>query len=427
MYFCAKAFFMLLNYFLDSTGVSTDSRTVKEGNIFFALRGENFNGNEYIDSAIDKGALVCVSDDTSLITNQKPKVVYVNDVLVALQNLATEYRRFIGKPVIALTGSNGKTTTKELINVVLKKKFKVHCTKGNYNNHIGVPLTILSSPRDIDLLLIEMGANHQGEIHSLCTIAEPDYGLITNVGKAHLEGFGGVEGVKKGKSEIYRFIASKGGVIFCNENDKDLVALLPENARTVFYKVSYEQIKEGEVLSFTWNGLNVETNLFGSHNLPNAVVALEIGQFFGVPQDLSIEAILNYKPENNRSQIARLDGKIIIKDAYNSNPTSLSASLLSLTKSYDTSKVVIIIGDMLELGDYSMEEHSKIVELIKSCNFKEVWLIGMEFYKLKDTSGIRYYMSTEDARQYFDITNQPEGTIIFLKGSRGIAVEKLFE
>ena len=416
---------MLLNYFLQSTGVSSDTRTVKEGNIFFALKGDNFDGNDYIHVALDQGALMCVSDTENESIRLNPKVLFVPDVLLALQNLARDYRRHINKPVLALTGSNGKTTTKELINVVLQKKFKVHCTKGNYNNHIGVPLTILDAKEGIDMMLIEMGANHQGEIDALCKIAEPNFGLITNVGKAHLEGFGGVEGVKKGKSEIYRHIKATRGIIFCNENDRDLVSLIPEGSNVHFYSVNQEAVENLEHLEFFMGKELVKTNLFGSHNIPNVVAAIEIGIYFGIPMDVCIQAVKDYYPENNRSQISHIDGRVIIKDAYNSNPTSLTASLLSLIKSYQPKKTVVIIGDMLELGEYSEVEHNKIIDLLRQYDFLDVWLIGQEFKKANQKSEYHFYGTTEEAKQFFSLINYPSDTVVFLKGSRGIAVEKL--
>ncbi|HMP30331.1 MAG TPA: UDP-N-acetylmuramoyl-tripeptide--D-alanyl-D-alanine ligase [Saprospiraceae bacterium] len=418
---------MLINFFLNATGVSTDTRTVKEGDLFFALKGDNFDGNQYANLALQKGASYAIVDDVSL-KDSHPQLIYVEDTLKSLQDLARSYRRYLNKPVIALTGSNGKTTTKELINIVLSKKYKVHCTKGNLNNHIGVPLTILSCPKDIDFLLIEMGANHQGEIDTLCSIAEPDYGMITNIGKAHLEGFGGIEGVKKGKSELYRYLSNKEGVIFCNEGDAVLLNLLPKEGEVIHYNTNATTIESPDFLKFMYKDLLFETKLFGSHNMANAIAAIEIGIYFNVSTDNIVSAIKQYIPENNRSQVALIGGKKIIKDAYNSNPSSLMASLVALLKQYEAKKLVLILGDMLELGVYSDEEHQKILEFINSYDFQSVWLIGKEFLKHKATGyDFNFYETTDEAKNEFDTKLYSEETIIFLKGSRGIAVENILK
>ncbi len=424
MYLCAKAFFMLFDKFMESSGVSIDTRTIKAGDLFFALKGDNFNGNEYALEALNKGAKYAIVDDTTLKGVHKD-FVFVDDVLGALQELAHEYRNYLNKPVIALTGSNGKTTTKELINIVLSSKYKVHCTKGNFNNHIGVPLTILSAPQDIDFLLIEMGANHQGEIHNLCTIADPDFGLITNIGKAHLEGFGGIEGVKKGKSELYRFISKKGGFIFCNKSDLVLSQLLPSEANCIEYFDDAILNGKAEFLNFEYKNTQFSTHLFGGHNLSNALVAIEIGIYFGVDLGLIAISINKYIPENNRSQKTTVNDKIVIKDSYNSNPSSLRASLGSLIKSYDSKQVVLILGDMLELGEYSLIEHHAILSYIQEYHFLDVWLIGEEFSQLANKYDYNFFLTTAEAKKFFSLDNYPPNSIIFLKGSRGIAVEKL--
>jgi UDP-N-acetylmuramoyl-tripeptide--D-alanyl-D-alanine ligase len=415
---------MLLNKFLDSTGVSTDTRTVSLGNLFFGLKGDNFDGNQYALEALRNGAKFAIIDDVSL-QNTHPNFIFVENSLHALQDLAREYRRYLNKPVIALTGSNGKTTTKELINSVLISKFKVHSTKGNFNNHIGVPLTILSSPREIDFLLIEMGANHQGEIDMLCKIAEPDFGLITNIGKAHLEGFGGIEGVKKGKSELYRYLQANGGTIFCNRSDLTLKDLIPQNAKVIYYDLDVELIENSDYLLFNYKGHEFKTNLFGNHNISNAIAAIEIGLYFDINLPAISSAISNYQPNNNRSQVIISNGMKIIKDAYNSNPSSLKASLNSLIKVYHPDSLVLVLGDMLELGEYSQQEHSNILNFISNHQFKDVWLIGKEFFTFRDFFNYKFFTSVEESKSEFDLQNYGDDTVLFLKGSRGIAVEKI--
>jgi UDP-N-acetylmuramoyl-tripeptide--D-alanyl-D-alanine ligase len=270
-----------------------------------------------------------------------------------------------------------------------------------------------------------MGANHQGEIHNLCTIADPDFGLITNIGKAHLEGFGGIEGVKKGKSELYRFISKKGGFIFCNKSDLVLSQLLPSEANCIEYFDDAILNGKAEFLNFEYKNTQFSTHLFGGHNLSNALVAIEIGIYFGVDLGLIATSINKYIPENNRSQKTTVNDKIVIKDSYNSNPSSLRASLGSLIKSYDSKQVVLILGDMLELGEYSLIEHHAILGYIQEYHFLDVWLIGEEFSQLANKYDYNFFLTTAEAKKFFSLDNYPPNSIIFLKGSRGIAVEKL--
>jgi UDP-N-acetylmuramoyl-tripeptide--D-alanyl-D-alanine ligase len=414
----------LLDLFLKHRNISTDTRKLSQGDLFFALRGDNFNGNDYATKAIEFGASYAVVDDPNL--KGHPRIIVVEDTLSSLQQLATAYRDYLAKPVIALTGSNGKTTTKELINSVLSQKYKVCTTKGNLNNHIGVPLSLLSAREDDDFLLIEMGANHQGEIDLLSHIAKPNYGLITNIGKAHLEGFGGIEGVKKGKSELYRYLSLNKGVIFCNEEDKMLTELLPSGIEVVYYKNDFSIDRNATTLILEKKELNIVTNLFGAHNYPNVLAAICIGKYFNISMDVIKKGIESYVPTNNRSQTEQMNGLTVIKDAYNSNPSSLKASLQSLFKAYDNTKTVVILGDMLELGEFSMYEHQQIIEFVDQYNLLDVIYIGENFSRCKSKyMKSKFFTTVAEAQSQFNLANYPKTSILFLKGSRGIAVEKL--
>jgi UDP-N-acetylmuramoyl-tripeptide--D-alanyl-D-alanine ligase len=405
--------------------ICTDSRKITKDCIFFALRGENFNGNIYAESAIEKGAAYAVVDEK--VHKNGTHFILVDDVLQTLQQLANYHRHHLKIPVMSITGSNGKTTTKELCRDVLQRKFNVKATAGNLNNHIGVPLTILSTDSEIEFLIVEMGANHQGEIDALCKIAEPDYVMITNIGKAHLEGFGGIEGIKKGKSEMYRHAAVHHKKIFINTDDEVLMSLLPENADTINYSATLlAKLKdEKPFITFEYNGFTHSTQLYGSYNISNIAFAIAAGEYFGVdPKDIS-SAISNYIPENNRSQITKHKSNTIIKDAYNANPTSMKFSIESFAK-LEAANKILILGDMLELGSHTAEEHSAIIHLTKQLNLNDVIFIGKNFSEVKDEQHGVYFENVQAAKSYFekrDITN----TTILLKGSRGIAVEKLLD
>ncbi|MBK7700114.1 MAG: UDP-N-acetylmuramoyl-tripeptide--D-alanyl-D-alanine ligase [Saprospiraceae bacterium] len=350
---------LLYTVWLEARAISTDSRKIVVGSIFFALRGGRFDGNTFASQALELGASYVVVDDESVVVSGDKRYIVVEDVLTSLQQLANKHRSTLSIPVLALTGSNGKTTTKELARNVLSKKFKTHATEGNLNNHIGVPLTILSTPDDAQFLIVEMGANHQGEIDLLCQIAAPNYGMITNIGKAHLEGFGGVEGIKKGKSEMYRYLTQHGGKIFINSDDNVLMSLLPEKVKTIQYEVQtlLNLIDAEPTLKLDYRNVQVTTQLYGTYNLPNIAFAICVGEYFGVEQAEIIEAISEYTPDNNRSQILKIDTNIIIKDAYNANPSSMVLSIESFSKILGPK--VVVLGDMLELGEYAPSEHQK--------------------------------------------------------------------
>lgn len=415
----------LYELYLKHPFICTDSRNIIEGSIFFALKGSNFDGNKYAEEALSKGAAYSVTDNTEYSVSSG--CILVDDVLTSLQALARLHRIQLNIPVIAITGSNGKTTTKELCRDILKKKFKVVATKGNLNNHIGVPLTILSAPMDTELLFIEMGANHQGEIDTLCRIAEPDFGAITNVGKAHLEGFGGEEGVKKGKSELYRYLTEKRGTIFINTDDKVLNALVPSGTSCVRYSAAelMNDINQTPFINFSIKGLSKRcyTHLVGLYNIPNIALGIAMGQYFGVRNDDIIEALESYIPENNRSQLIERDGNTFILDAYNANPTSMAASIESFRSSEFNSKV-LVLGDMLELGDVSLQEHDSIINLVDKSVWTDVIFIGPFFNAAKKSDKYHFFADIEAARQYFKSTGYNQSAIL-LKGSRGMALEKL--
>lgn len=428
MYFCAKAFFMeLLKLFLESSGICTDSRKVKAGDLFFALRGENFDGNLYAQSALKSGASYAIIDRADLIGSG---MILVDDVLKALQDLAIAYRDTFDVPVLAITGSNGKTTTKELTAAVISQKYNPLVTSGNFNNHIGVPLTLLSAKRENDFFIIEMGANHQGEIDQLCKIAKPNFGMITNIGRAHLEGFGGVEGIKKGKSEMYRFLAKHKGQIFLDNSDEVLKSLIPQAFKSV---IGYESdrfstsVSNDNFLTFKYDDEDVETHLFGEFNIKNIAAAIAIGEYFGVEKNDITFGIKNYVPGNNRSQMAKIGQHVVVKDAYNANPSSVDASLKAFFSMKSELNKGIILGDMLELGDESEAEHQKILELISENVLAFKIFIGPIYYSLKDKFEGEFFENMTDAKSSVQLHMLAEPHLILLKGSRGIAVEKILE
>lgn len=414
-----------------SKGVTTDSRNCGPGMIFFALKGENFDGNKFINSALESGCIAAVSDDASFEGTQN--VVVVEDVLTALQTLARDYRRSLDIPVFSLTGSNGKTTTKELINAVISKKFKTHATKGNLNNHIGVPLTLLATPADTEFLIVEMGANHIGEIALLASIAEPTHGIITNIGRAHLEGFGGIEGVKKGKKELFDYLRANEGVAFASckhpkvvdscEGMERVLFGLEEKLPTAWFESEKEKL-------FRWKSEGFEsgdckTQLEGDYNLENIEAAICIGEYFGVDRDKIAEAIEEYEPTNNRSQVIEGERNKVILDAYNANPSSMSKALKSFAENVDGEKVVVL-GDMRELGDYSVDSHNEIVELCEGLGLEAVY-VGEEFYAAKEAGGKEgvFYASVEELIEDSEATLGFEARTVLLKGSRGMKMERL--
>ena len=423
----------LYEIFKEHPKISTDSRLIEKGCLFFALKGENFNGNKFALGALQAGALFSIIDEA--IYQVDEHCLLVDNVLSTLQDLSRFHREQLGIPILAITGTNGKTTTKELVAAVLSQKFNLAYTKGNLNNHIGVPLTLLSMNSSTEFGIVEMGANHPGEIEELCQIALPDFGLITNVGKAHLEGFGSFEGVKKTKAELYRFIENKDGKIFLNSANTDLVEMSGKTAK-VYYKTKKDgEGIEGELLNsspfmafqvkFPKGWLYIKTNLIGDYNLENALAAVCIGNYFGVePIDIQ-KAIEDYRPSNNRSQYINTERNHLLMDAYNANPTSMKAALISFSKINSELKAVIL-GDMLELGEASLGEHQKIIDLVDSMGFSLVLLAGDQFSKCKYPDNFIVFENNSLLVKYIEEI-RPAGFFFLIKGSRGMKLETVIE
>jgi len=429
VYFClAMITNEIYSLFLKSGKVSTDTRKNVSGSLFFCLKGDNFNGNEFAEKAFELGASYVITDEPEYKLNDR--TFTVPDTLSCLQELAILHREKLSLPVLAITGSNGKTTSKELINAVLSKKFNTLATSGNLNNHIGVPLTILSVKPEHTFAIIEMGANHQGEIEKLCHIANPTYGLITNIGKAHLEGFGGLEGVVKAKTELYRYIQNNNGLVFVNGNNHILMnlseGLLREiygNTKTIFSEIAdYDQY-----LKVNWHYnqkiIQISTKLFGSYNLENIMAAISIGLFFGVNEVDIAEAIEGYKPQNHRSQIIKGLNNNIIADLYNANPSSMLAGIQEFIRIPGNNKI-LILGDMLELGAYTHTEHQKIIDYLTGQQIKDVYLVGTNFKKASSGSGYQAFDQVEKLKEWIAIYPL-KGKTIYLKGSRGTHLEEL--
>jgi UDP-N-acetylmuramoyl-tripeptide--D-alanyl-D-alanine ligase len=413
--------------------ISTDSRQTGKGSLFFALKGDNFDGNTYAAAALENGAAYCVIDDAEYKISDR--YIVVDNVLSALQELAKHHRLELGIPVIAVTGTNGKTTTKELITAVLSEKFRVTATRGNLNNHIGVPLTLLSMDTTTQIGVVEMGANHAGEIDALCEIAVPDFGLITNVGKAHLEGFGSFEGVKKAKGELYRFIEKRAGRIFLNTSNPHLSEMAGA-AGTIPYKTTPEgKGIEGRLVQsapmmviqarFPVGWLYIKTNLVGGYNLENVLAAVCTGNFFGVGPLKIAGAIERYRPSDKRSQLIKGEHNRIIMDAYNANPTSMDAALGNF-ETFDGPPKGVILGDMLELGGSSQAEHQKIVDKLVLMAPALVFLAGEMFSKCLFPSGFHVFANSELLVKYISDT-KPRGYIFLIKGSRGMRLETVLD
>lgn len=385
--------------------------------MFFALKGENFNGNKFAKSAINNGAICAVIDEKEYDSQQN--TIVVANVLQTLQALANHHRKYLNIPIIGLTGSNGKTTTKELINAVLARRYKTSATIGNLNNHIGVPLTLLTMNASTEIGIVEMGANHQKEIEQLCTISEPDFGYITNFGKAHLEGFGGIEGVIKGKSELYGYLRKNSKIAFVNANDP----LQIENSKdidTINLSSDIKLTSASPFVTFDYLGSTVKSNLIGAYNYVNIQAAISIGTYFKVAKKDIISAIETYTPNNNRSQIIQKGDNKIILDAYNANPSSMTAALTNFSNLNEKHKTVIL-GDMFELGTTSLIEHQNIVALAASLNFEQIIIVGENFSKTKSSKTVKF-TTFEDFEKYFE--PKPEVTYL-IKGSRGMALERI--
>ncbi len=415
------------HHFLKSSGVCTDTRTINNNCLFFALKGDNFNGNAFANSAIDKGAYKVVIDEKDYLNEN---AILVPNVLNTLQELATFHRDYLNIPIIALTGSNGKTTTKELINVVLSKKFNTIATLGNLNNHIGVPITLLSMNKDTEIGIVEMGANHHKEIELLCNIAKPDYGYITNFGKAHLEGFGSLEGVIEAKTEMYQYLRKNNKIVFINAKDKNQIKHSNSIEKFTFGNESQncftELISASKELLLSYGTLSIQSRLIGEYNFNNISAAIAIGQYFKVDKNEIKQAIELYTPTNNRSQLINKGTNKIVLDAYNANPSSMMAALENFIQSKGVKKIVFL-GDMFELGPDAEKEHQVIASYLKN-NYKGIsYLIGENFNKTKVNSSTTYkFKNFEDLKSNLSKTSINNQHIL-IKASRGMALERILQ
>lgn len=434
-YFCCMTIEQLYELYIQYPSVQTDTRKLKRGDIFFALKGPSFNGNTFARQALESGAAYAIVDEKEYISG--PKTIWVEDVLTTLQQLARHHRLQFSSlpggrkvPFIAITGSNGKTTTKELVHAVLSTTFKTYTTQGNLNNHIGIPLTILSIRSDAEVAVIEMGANHQKEIEGYCTYALPTHGVITNCGKAHLEGFGGVEGVRKGKGELYDYLRNHKGTAFVMW-DYDYLQTMSKGIREVITYGTKEADYVGNLLqSEPFLQVSIEkgasikkirTQMVGEYNLPNVLVAVAIGKYFEIADDKIEKAIEEYVPTNSRSQLVTSGTNQIVMDAYNANPSSMRAAIENFAKMHSPDKVVML-GAMAELGSESLEEHQAIIKLLVKFSWKEVVLVGGDFQKIAHPfTGLN---NVAEAAEWFR-NNQFQHTAILIKGSRSMQMEKV--
>lgn len=441
--------------FLESSGVSIDSRNCPKDAMFIGIKGANFDGNTFVEKALEQGCKYAITDNPEIGVGN-PNIIHVEDSLKTLQDLAHYHRMMFDIPVIGITGTNGKTTSKELISTVLSKEYNVLYTQGNLNNHIGVPLTLLRLNRSHNIAVVEMGANHPKEIEFLCKIARPNYGIITNVGKAHLEGFGSFEGVKKTKGELYDFIKSVDGKIFLHADNPHLCEMVNSGTEpvevsmtefanaleTIKYGESEENFVSGNILSCTpyinvelrLNGnasgektsYKIETNLIGDYNLSNILSAACIGRYFGVMDEEIVSALQEYTPTNNRSQCTRTEKNTLIVDAYNANPTSMEAALKNFSKIETTSDKVLILGDMKELGEDSEAEHQKVLTLIQSLGFTKCYFVGSEFAKVAGSEFSKCFENVESLAEYLTANPISDSTIL-IKGSNSTKLTKIVD
>ncbi len=418
----------LYSQFQSSNGVSIDSRSIKKDEIFFSIKGENFDGNNFALDALDKGAKLSIVDDPKL-KDENDKIIFVKNSLKELQNLSRYNRSKFDVKVIGLTGSNGKTTTKNLICNILSQKYNTVCTYGNLNNHIGVPLTLLNIKPETEIAVIEMGANHIGEIESLCQICMPDIGLITNFGSAHLEGFGDLKGVIKGKTEIYRYLIKNYGHIIINNDDNtqkeecktDLYSSFGEDKSSDFI---FEYKKEHDKLVLVNNNFRFSCKIYGSYNFPNIASAISIGRFLDVNSNQIQTGLNRFKTEENRSEVFQYQGNTIYLDAYNANPTSMIAAIDNFNKDIKDNKM-IILGDMLELGDFSKDEHEKIIDRVYKMDFESIYLVGEIFCSINiSDKRFKKFNDTDQLIRQLDLTKMKNKSIL-IKGSRSIGLEKL--
>lgn len=429
-YFCPMKTEALYSIFKKHPFIATDTRNLKKGSIFFSLKGDQFNGNKFAAAALENGAAYAVIDEAEYKISDQ--YILVDNVLQSLQNLAAHHRSTLNIPVLGITGSNGKTTTKELMLNVLKKKFRVLATEKNYNNHIGVPLTLLQIDQDIEISIVEMGANHMGEIASLCEIANPSLGIITNIGKAHLEGFGSYENVVKGKTELCDFLRRSHGKIFVNNNNQ----LLKNHAGNMDMLTYGTNASSDVYITFMlanpyvkvyWENKKtiIESKLIGKYNFENIAAAIAVGDYFGIEQSLIREAIESYIPLNARSQIVKTDHNTVILDAYNANPTSMIAALENFNLMAHPKKVVML-GDMLELGKYAEDEHQKVIDFMSAYNYEKIFLVGNIFQNVCSNRECFTYQSSSELKNYLK-QNPFHDALILVKGSHGIKMEYVLD
>lgn len=425
----------LYKLYQSSTGVSTDTRNIKEGNIFFALKGPNFNANAFATKALETGAMLAVVDEEEHAITGDDRYFLVEDVLSTLQKLANYRRKQLSIPIIGLTGSNGKTTSKELLHAILKQKYKTSATVGNLNNHIGVPLTLLAIPDDTDMAIIEMGANKQGDIKELCDIAEPTHGFITNIGKAHLEGMGGPEGVLKTKTELFQHLRENKGTVFINSQDPILSNMAKRFENPVLYPA------KGDFCEVIFKGANpfvefkVEgaeevhrSQLIGAYNFGNIANALCIGKYFDVAMDKAVSAVKSYNPSNMRSQLVEKRSNLIILDAYNANPSSMEVAIDTFGKMTGKKHKMVILGDMYELGESTVEEHKKLGEIVSQYNFDKICFTGKYVQAALESAPMRalYFPDPFSFRNWLQ-DSKFEDHLILIKGSRGMKLEGLVD
>ena len=409
----------LYKIYKSKSNICTDNRKIEKGGLFFALKGDNFNGNLFAAKAISEGCSFAIIDEKKIAKNDK--FILVKNVLETLQNLARHHRKQLSIPIIGITGTNGKTTSKELIHAVLKSELNSYATKGNLNNHIGVPLSILEITKEHEIAIIEMGANHEKEIEFLCDIAKPTHGVITNIGSAHLEGFKNHQGVINAKNELFNFIKKNNGLLFVNDDDNLLLNLSEKIERITYGNNGFCKgfiTKNTPYLSIKFSHTEINSKLIGEYQFSNIMLAVCIGNKFNIKDSNIKKAIENYTPKNNRSEILKTKDNLLILDAYNANPSSMKAMITSFSKQDYTNKLCIL-GDMLELGEYTIKEHSAILDLIDTLNL-EIILIGKEFSKISKEA-----FKDRNAFEIFLKSNPIKNKTILLKGSRGIGLEKL--
>lgn len=414
----------LYKIYLQHPSVQTDTRKLKQGDIFFALKGPNFNGNTFALQALEAGAAYCIVDE---VVHEDERILQVEDVLTALQQLASYHRDQFDIPFIAITGSNGKTTTKELIHQVLSSEYKTYTTEGNLNNHIGIPLTLLKIKKDAQMAVVEMGANHMQEIADYCTYTKPTHGIITNCGKAHLEGFGSEENIKKAKGELFDYLREKGGTVFAFDDYDYFHTMTYGINEVVWYgtekgNVTGKALQADPFLSVLINeDTIINTKLIGSYNLPNILCAVVIGKYFGIHLEKIKQSLEAYIPANSRSQLKQIGTNNFIIDAYNANPTSMKAAIENMSR-IDAENKILLLGAMKELGDNSVQEHQQLINLINQHQWKAVALVGGDFAHTKHA--YHYFATTADAREWLQQL-APENSYILIKGSRSIAMENV--